>query len=675
LSKKQRHIVLVGNPNSGKTTLFNALTGLNQKISNLPGTTIEKKTGRFIIGEHDISITDLPGTYSIHPKGEDEMISIDYLLNFQKHEIDVILFVADASNLSRNLLLYTQVADLGFPTVLALNMIDSAEKKGISIDIENLSRALSVIVCPINAREGRGLDKLKDSLLKANVALQTTFFESDDVASYEVKNQNHTNYHRYLQKHLQSLKEHKAQTTVENSTDISGETIARYKKIDKIIDIVQKKNADKAKNLTQRIDRILLHPIYGFLAFYATLFIIFQFIFKVAEYPMTWIELIFSTTSEQIKTLLPDGMLSSLLADGIIPGIGGVIVFLPQIILLFALLALLEDSGYMTRVSFITDRLMRKFGLNGKSVVPLIGGMACAIPSIMATRNIENKKDRLITILVTPLMSCSARLPVYTLLVSLLIVDKGNSWFDPRGLILLGMYLLGFIAALLFAFVFKLILKQKHKSFFILELPDYRKPRLKNILLTVKDKAGDFVFNAGKIILLVSIVLWFLASFGPKGSFDAIDQKYQTYTGADLEEKRQGEKLEASYAGVLGKAIEPAIKPLGYDWKIGIALITSLAAREVFVGTIATIYSVGDADDEKSLSKVLSEQKREDGTPLYSLATIISLLVFYAFAMQCFSTLAVTYRETGSLKWPVVQMLYMTGFAYLASLVVFQSLS
>lgn len=668
--------MLVGNPNSGKTTLFNALTGLKQKISNLPGTTIEKKTGNFTINGQPVRITDLPGTYSIHPKGEDELISIDYLLNFQKHEIDVILFVADASNLSRNLLLYTQVADLGYPTVLALNMIDFAERKGISIDIEKLSQELGVIVCPINARDNTGLEKLTETLLKANAAHQTTFFESKDLASYEVRHRNHTNYHQYLQGHVQNLRKQEKDKIEINSRDISTETITRYKKIDRIVDLVQKKSDKKPRNITQAADRILLHPVYGFLVFFTTLFIIFQFIFKVAEYPMIWIETIFSTISENIKHALPDGVLSSLLADGIIPGIGGVIVFLPQIIILFALLALLEESGYMTRVSFITDRLMRKFGLNGKSVVPLIGGMACAIPAIMAARNIENKKDRLITILVTPLMSCSARLPVYTLLVSMLIVDKGNSWFDARGLILLGMYVLGFFAAIIFAFVFKLILKQKHKSFFVLELPDYRKPKLKNIFLSVKDKASDFVFNAGKIILIVSVVLWFLASYGPGNRFDEIEKDYQTYSGIDKEEKVQSEKLEASYAGILGKTIEPAIKPLGYDWKIGIALITSLAAREVFVGTLATIYSVGDADDEKSLSEVLTRQKRIDnGEPTYSYATILSLLVFYAFAMQCFSTLAVTYRETKSIKWPIVQMLYMTGFAYLVSLVVYQVLA
>lgn len=649
--------------------MFNALTGLNQKISNVPGTTIEKKKGTFRYGDQTIDITDLPGTYSIHPKGEDEVISVEFLLDSVKNKIDTVLFVADASNLSRNMLLYTQVADLGYPIVLALNMTDLAERKGIRTDVQKLSAALNVIVCPINARQDTGLDKLREMVVKVNSAYQTTFFEPSSKGTVYV------NYREYLSKHIAAMRQQGARYPEQSGRESAGETTARYRKIDKIVDECQKKEKPGAWNLTQRIDQFLLHPVYGFLAFFATLFIIFQFIFKVAEYPMQWIENLFGYLSALVHQKLPEGILSSLLADGIIPGIGGVVVFLPQIILLFLLLALLEDSGYMTRVSFITDRLMRKFGLNGKSVVPLIGGMACAIPSIMATRNIENKKDRLITILVTPLMSCSARLPVYTLLVSMLFIQETNSWLDARGLILLGMYLLGFLAALLFAFIFKLILKQNQKSFFVLELPDYRKPRMKNIYITVKEKASDFVFNAGKIILVVSIVLWCLASFAPGDQFEGIDKKYSSYTEADKLEKVRSEKLEVSYAGILGKAIEPAIRPLGYDWKIGIALITSFAAREVFVGTIATIYSVGNADDEKTLSKVLSEQRRANGTPLYSMATIMSLLIFYAFAMQCSSTLAVTYRETGSIKWPIVQFLYMSGFAYLVSLLVFHFFS
>ncbi len=670
--KKVKHIVLAGNPNSGKTTLFNALTGLHQKISNLPGTTIEKKTGYFNIDDQKISVTDLPGTYSIHPKGEDELISVGFLIEPKKTPIDLIVFVADAGNLSRNLLLYSQVADLGYPMLLALNMNDLAVKKGISIDISELSKHLGVIVCPVNARNEIGLAKLKEAIIKVDSAHQSTFYDSGEVSDSNF----FSNYRHFLQDQIQKLNEIDPEQTKKNELDVSAETTARYHKIDKILSSCLEQDAKKNKNFTQKIDSILLHPIYGFVAFYFTLFLLFQLIFKVAEYPMHWIEMGFAFVSKSLKNALPDGMFSSLICDGVIPGIGGVIVFLPQIVILFALLAILEDSGYMTRVSFITDRLMRKFGLNGKSVVPLIGGMACAIPSIMASRNIENKKDRLITILVTPLMSCSARLPVYTLLLSLLFIEVDQTWVDLRGLILLGMYLLGFVAALLFAFIFKLVLKQKEKSFFILELPDYRKPRLKNILFAIKAKAGDFVFNAGKIIVLVSIVLWFLASYAPGNKFKEIDQKYASYTAQDKELKIKSERLEVSFAGILGKTIEPVIKPLGYDWKIGIALVTSFAAREVFVGTIATIYSVGNPDDEKTLSAVLASQKRaSDNKPLYSIATVLSLLIFYAFAMQCFSTLAVTYRETHSIKWPLVQFLYMSGFAWLMSFIVYQIFS
>lgn len=664
-----KHIVLIGNPNSGKTSLFNALTGLNQKISNLPGTTIDKKSGYFTHSGKQIEVVDLPGTYSIHPKGEDEFITIEYLLQNDKHPIDLIVFVADAGNLSRNLLLYTQVADLGYPTVIALNMTDLARRKGIDIDVNALSAELGVIVCSINAREEVGINELKQAIIKTEQAYQTVFFEksSEEVQTLPIKN-----YRDYLEKHLENLKTKDAISLEKNQKELGQDTISRYKKIDGIVEKTIKKTNGVKAFMTERIDNVLLHPVYGFIAFYTTLFILFQLIFKVSDYPMSWIESFFGFASERLKEILPEHPASALLTDGVLPGIGGVVVFLPQIIILFALIAILEDSGYMTRVSFITDRLMRKFGLNGKSVVPLIGGMACAIPSIMSTRNIENKKDRLITILVTPLMSCSARLPVYTLLVSLLMKTDKDALFDSRGLILLGLYLLGFFVALLFAFIFKLILKQKQKSYFVLELPDYRKPRLKNILLTVKEKAGDFVFNAGKIIVIVSIILWFLASYGPGNSFNDIDKKYASYQGDNKALLIQSEKLEVSYAGHLGKMLEPVIEPIGYDWKIGIALITSFAAREVFVGTIATIYSVGDAEDEQSLTEVLSKQKRADGTLLYGVPTILSLLIFYAFAMQCFSTLAVTYRETRSIKWPIVQFVYMSAFAYVMSWVVFQ---
>jgi ferrous iron transport protein B len=670
LSKISKHIVLIGNPNSGKSTLFNALTGLNQKISNIPGTTVDKKSGLIKYPDVVYKITDLPGTYSIHPKSEDEKISIEFLLQTKDDPIDLILFVADASNLPRNLLLFTQVADLGYPTVLALNMIDQAEKKGLNISTDELSKELGVLIYPINAREEIGTEALKKGLMKSHPIFQNFYFPNIKKEILELSD--FKNYRAYLDKTIEET--FFTEKSIPGSC-ISNEIQHRFKLIDKILDKVQ----DKKKvlsNTTQKIDKILLHPVYGFIAFYATLFLLFQVMFRIADYPASWIESLFEFISSTLKTNLPDNALSSLLTDGILPGIAGILVFLPQIILLFAIIAILEDSGYMTRVSFITDRLMRKFGLNGKSVVPLIGGMACAIPSIMATRNIDNVKDRLITIMVTPLMSCSARLPVYTLLIGLFIDrNNGNLWYDARGLMLLGMYLIGFVAALIFALVFKLILKQKQKSFFILELPEYRKPRLKNLLLTIRDKANDFIFNAGKIIVVVSIVLWFLASYAPGDAFKNIDSKYINYRGANKEELINSEKLESSYAGHLGKMIEPAIRPLGYDWKIGIALITSFAAREVFTGTIATIYSVKESEDNGRLRQVLAKQKHPNSNePVFSFASIISLLIFYAFAMQCVSTLAVTYRETKSLKWPIVQFLYMSGFAYLMSLIAYQLL-
>ncbi|MDP2176555.1 MAG: ferrous iron transport protein B [Bacteroidota bacterium] len=660
---RTKHIALVGNPNSGKSTLFNILTGLNQKISNLPGTTIDKKTGKFLINDLQITITDLPGTYSIYPKGEDENIAVKHLLDNLNETVDLVIYVADASNLQRNLLLFTQIADLNKPTVLALNMMDVAEDKGIYIDLEKLSLELGVLIIPLNSREKKGIEQLKNVIYKTETSYQKNY---SDLLTHQT-----VPYHQLVIDRINNI----ANFSEDSFNEITQETEQRHQIIQEIVNQCQQNNVQKIKNKTKQIDKILLHPVYGFLVFFLTLFVIFQFIFKFAEYPMSWIEYFFSFLAEGVNHLIPAGTINSLITEGVIPGISGVVVFLPQIVFLFMFLSILEESGYMTRVSFINDRLMRQFGLNGKSIVPLIGGMACAIPSIMAARNIENKKDRLITILVTPLMGCSARLPVYTLLVSLLI--KNNKQFiDIRGLILLGLYLAGFIAVLLFSLLFKYILQQKEKSFFILEMPDYRLPSLRNVAITIKNKTYDFVFNAGKIILMVSIVLWFLASYGPSDKFESIELKYSNYQYEDKESLMKSEKLEASYAGIMGKAIEPAIRPLGYDWKIGIALITSFAAREIFVGTIATIYSIKDVDDEKSISDVLAQQYRADKiTPVYNLATIVSLLLFYAFAMQCMSTLAITYRETRSIKWPIVQFVYMTGFAYLMSFFAYQILS
>ncbi len=678
------HIVLVGNPNTGKTTLFNTLTGQNQKVSNLPGTTIEEKKGFFDYDDIRINVTDLPGTYSLYPNGEDEQITTQFLLNHKNHAIDAIVFVADASNLERNLLLYTQIADLGIPTLIALNMLDVLEQKHIDIDLEKLSVELQTIIAPINARNGTGIKQLKNKILKTKVAVQRNFFmptaEQNNLINLQPNVE--TAYTRW-QIVYNSYKFAKIKDDIRQQFNeilpfsdkiIAEETSKRFAVIHPIVEQITLKKTVKEKTITQKIDAVLLHPVWGFLIFFTTLFIIFQSIFRLAEFPKSWIENSFAWVTVLFKSNLPDNTFSQLLCDGILPGLAGVMVFLPQIIILFFILALLEDSGYMTRVSFITDRLMRKFGLNGKSIIPLIGSMACAIPSIMATRNIENKKDRLITILVTPLMSCSARLPVYTLLAGLLFIENTHALIDLRGLLILGMYIIGFIVALLFAFIFKLILKQKQRSFFVLELPDYRLPKWKNISITLKLKTKDFVFNAGKIILIVSVILWFLASHGPTEKFAAINQKYASYTQPDREAKIQSERLEASYAGILGKSIEPAIEPLGYDWKIGIALITSFAAREVFVGTVATIYSVGNSDDESAITSTLAKQTNgETGKKTYTMAVVLSLLVFYAFAMQCISTMAVTYRETKSIKWPIVQFLYMSGFAYLLSLIVYQT--
>jgi ferrous iron transport protein B len=663
---KTKNIALVGNPNCGKSTLFNILTGLNQKISNLPGTTIDKKSGRFNINDMKVSVTDLPGTYSIYPNGEDEKIAVKHLIENLSQSIDLIVYVADASNLQRNLLLYSQIADLNKPIIIALNMMDVAKNKGIAIDINQLSLELGTLIIPLNSREKIGIDQLKEMIVKTNISYQKRFFEADI---------EHLDHGKTYQEIVVERIENPLLLQEEISKSITVETEKRYQIIQEIVKKCQKKSFIHFSNKTKQIDKILLHPVYGFLVFFLTLFIIFQFIFKFAEYPMSWIETMFSFLAQWVNHVIPNGTMNSLITEGVIPGIGGVVVFLPQIIFLFLFLSILEESGYMTRVSFINDRLMRQFGLNGKSIVPLIGGMACAIPSIMAARNIENKKDRIITILVTPLMGCSARLPVYTLLVSLLIRNN-QSFLDLRGLILLGLYLIGFLAVLLFSLIFKWVLKQKEKSFFILEMPDYRVPSFRNVALTIKSKTYDFVFNAGKIILMVSVVLWFLASYGPSEKFESIELKYSNYLNEDKESLIKSEKLEASYAGMMGKAIEPAIRPLGYDWKIGIALITSFAAREIFVGTIATIYSIKEVDDEKNISEVLAQQKRADNQqPVYNIATIVSLLLFYAFAMQCMSTLAITYRETRSIKWPIVQFVYMTGFAYLMSFLAYQILS
>jgi len=637
-------ILLVGNPNTGKSTLFNSLTGLNQHVGNFPGVTVDKKTGTFRIKNKKITVVDLPGTYGLKPTSEDERVTQEYI---QKSGNDIIVIVADATNLKRSLLLCTQIIDLKKPVILVLNMMDLLQKNNQEIKVNELSLLLKIPVIPINARIGKGIDDLK-------YAINNYSFQKNS----------------FVDQH--------------HSSNVIDETMLRYNKINHIVNkCLIKKGEDQLSILTKKIDNVLTHKVYGYLIFLSILFIIFQAIFSWASYPMGLIERGFLLLSDFLNSTLPAGVLTDLIVDGIVAGLGGIGVFVPQIAILFAFINILEDTGYMARVSFLMDRILRQFGLNGKSIIPLLSSTACAVPSIMGTRTIKNYKERLITIMVAPLISCSARIPVYTLLLALIIPKESVfGTFNLQGLIMMGLYLLGFIAALLAALVMKWIIKSKEKSSFMLEMPIYRLPRWNNVTFSVYNKVKLFLFDAGKIIIAISVILWMLSSYGPDNSFQSIEKKYTTqqfdvnYTEREIQNLISAEKLEASYAGIIGKTIEPLISPLGFDWKIGIALVTSFAAREVFVSTMATLYSVGDGDNAISIKqKMLLAKNPKTGKPLYTLATTLSLLIFYAFAMQCMTTLVVVYQETKALKWPLIQLVYMSGLAYLSSLVVYHIFS
>ncbi|MBC8110390.1 MAG: ferrous iron transport protein B [Verrucomicrobia bacterium] len=696
-------IALVGNPNSGKSTLFNQLTGLSQKTGNFPGVTVDKHLGSLKLSDFVVTVMDLPGTYSLYPKSLDEKIVIDILANPADDSYpDLVVVVADASNLKRNLLLFTELKDLGLPVLLALNMLDVAKQQGIKIDETALAEELRTTVIPVNARNGNGMESLKfainqalsnpkedtsvkgffltpaDSHAGLVAEIKSSFELTNDYLAWQYAHQGENFY--FLNKEQKKILFQLTQQTLFPKTSLqAGETVARYMQINSIIGKVQKHSQpEEHLTLTQRIDKILLHRFWGYLVFLFILFLMFQAVFTFAQYPMDLIDGGIAAFSNLLKNNLPPSKLVDLLTDGIIAGIGGVVVFIPQIAVLFALIALLEESGYMARVMFIMDKIMRKFGLNGKSVVPLISGVACAVPAIMATRNIDNWKERLITIFVTPLMSCSARIPVYTILIAL-VVPQERIWgfINLQGLALMAMYLLGFLAAIGSAWAMNLLLKNKQKSYFIMELPTYKMPKWKNIGLVIIEKVRTFVLEAGKVILAVSIILWVLASYGPGDAMQQAETQAQLegrqLTPEAFENYLAAKKLSASYAGHFGKFIEPAIKPLGYDWKIGIALLTSLAAREVFVGTVSTIYSLGQNDEvsETLKARMKAEMNPETGKPMYTPALAFSLLVFYAFAMQCMSTLAATYRETKNWKYPVAQFFYMTGLAYLAAFVVY----
>ena len=697
-------VALIGNPNSGKSTLFNALTGLNQKTGNFPGVTVDKKSGILKLNSAvTAEFTDLPGTYSLYPKSLDERVAFEVLCdpNNENHP-DVTIIVADASNLKRNLFLVSQIIDLKMPVILVLNMMDLVEKEGDVIDAVRLSEKLGVKVVGISARNKEGLETLKAALLQPLPVPQYDFIDikklapelidkiaaiikvNSDFAAFQIIN-NFDEIHYFDKK---SDKKEKIAAllkaaAIDGNKLQSQETVERYKVINRIVeDCITHKSAIKTESFSHKLDSVLTHRIWGYVIFLSILFFIFQTIFFLAAYPMEWIETLFVSFSTLATETLPQGELTNLFVNGILAGLSGVIVFVPQIALLFAFIAILEDTGYMARVSFIMDKLMRKFGLNGRSVIPLMSGVACAIPAIMSTRTISSWKERIITIMVTPFMSCSARLPVYTLLIALVVpADKTLGFFNYQGLILMSLYLIGFIAAMVAALVMQWVLKAREKSYFIMELPVYRSPQWRTVGLTIFDKVKSFLLDAGKIILAISVILWFLSSHAPGNRFEIIEKKYQgpemvkTYTEEERQSKIASEQLEASYAGILGKSIEPAIAPLGFDWKIGIALVTSFAAREVFVGTMATIYSAGNSDNSQTLrEKMHSEKNPSTGLPQFSVAVGFSLMIFYAFAMQCMSTLAVVYRETKHWKWPAIQFIFMSVLAYLSSFFVYQLL-
>jgi len=648
-------IALIGNPNTGKTSLFNALTGLNQKVGNYPGITVDKKTGRCKLSDAiSAEIIDLPGTYSLNASSEDENIAVKVLSEKENDNYpDIVVVIADVENLKRNLLLYTQIKDLGLPTVLAINMQDIMESKGISIDIDALENELNTKIALISTKKNIGIANLKEIL----VAYKSIPLVPCDVCDTNIL------IDKSLNKKQQQHKD----------------TVKRYQFIKKALDNNYNIEIHRAKGFRAKLDKVLTHRVFGYLIFFTILFNIFQALFSWSEYPMELIDNTFAFLSDWTKGNLPAGGFTRLLSEGIIPGIGGIVIFIPQIAFLFLFLSILEETGYMSRVVFLMDKIMRKFGLSGKSVVPLISGTACAIPAIMAARNIENWKERLITILVTPFTTCAARLPVYAIIISL-VIPKGNPFLgmNNHALVLMSLYVLGFAAAILSAYILNKTLKIKSKSYFVIEMPNYKAPLFKNVFYNVLDKTKAFVFGAGKIILAVSILLWVLASYGPGKDFNEAERivkvEYAHLNEDALDTKIASYKLEHSYIGTFGKFIEPSIKPLGYDWKVGIALITSFAAREVFVGTLATIYSVGSEDEATLMEKMKKEVHLDTMKPVFDFPTGISLLLFYAFAMQCMSTVAIVKKETNGWKWPLIQMFGMTIFAYIIALASYQIL-
>jgi len=703
MANKPIKVALIGNPNTGKTLLFNQLTGLNQKVGNYPGVTVDKKEGiSKLSATQSAIIIDLPGTYSINPTSIDETIVLKTLLKKDiKESPDVILVVADVENLKRNLLLFSQIKDLEIPTVLAINMADQMGKKGISIDLSALKKELNTEVILISAKKNQGIKEVKEAIIRCHVAAKASplcginhKIDPDYFAKLKEISPSHSLYELWLMitqnNFPETVTSAEKQALLAFKKNISKlkkyqhkETIYRYQEINKILKKTYIVDKSKASDIRSKLDKIFTHKVFGYVFFFLILMVIFQSIFDWASLPMDLIDGFFAQLAQVTKSLLPAGVFTDLLTDGIIPGVGGVIIFIPQIAILFLFVAILEETGYMSRVVFLMDKIMRRFGMNGKSIIPLISGTACAIPAIMATRTISNWKERLITILVVPFTTCSARLPVYAILIALIIPDtKILGLLNLQGLVLLSLYGLGFGMAILAAFILHKTLDINSKSFFLIEMPNYKLPSLKNVFFEVFEKTKAFVFGAGKIILALSIVLWFLASNGSSDYKNASEIVSKKEVNRDISPEEMSKKvasfeLENSYIGMLGKTIEPVIKPLGFDWKIGIALVTSFAAREVFVGTLATIYSV-EANDENTTTikqKMASEVNPDTGEKIFTFPVGMSLLIFYAFAMQCMATLAIVKKETKTWKWPLIQLIGMGVLAYVSSLITFKILS